>query len=525
MNSKFNKYFAFLTVLAVLLAQTALSFAQSQNEMQSFSLRYDPESFSSGFDDEAPAATTAAPQTETAETDDAAAPTVDPEVFLNRVKQELDLSKTDYHQLLNSISDAKARLQQVTEESLSLKEQLQNVDDQMVVAKNKLVSVIGQVVEKENEIILISEDIEEREIALNYQKELLRDYFRLIYQEEGEFLSVDKDGSVDAFKLLLMDGSVGENLRKIEYFELLNEAGQQMVMKLDEIFKELSVKRNDLNDKKEKFAVLQEQLTLEKDQLEMQKQAKEKLLQITLGQEEIYSQLLEQTQKEQEQLINDIKNLANAVNFIQGKILQEGPNFDPNKYLSLLDYKTQVLYNFQIENYGLTTDEFIWPVDPDRGISAYFRDPGYVGVFGVQHNAVDIPEYQGSPVRAVADGVVYTARDNGYGYNYIILAHAGGFMTIYGHVTTILVDEGQTVTQGSIIALSGGMPGTLGAGYMTTGPHLHFEVRLNGLYVDPLEYLPLETLTEDQMERLPEKYQDDWEEAVLDSLTGPVLRF
>ena len=60
----------------------------------------------------------------------------------------------------------------------------------------------------------------------------------------------------------------------------------------------------------------------------------------------------------------------------------------------------------------------------------------YVGVFGVQHNAIDIPQYQGTPVRAVADGVVYVARDNGYGAA-IILSHAGGFMTVYGHVSSI----------------------------------------------------------------------------------------
>jgi murein DD-endopeptidase MepM/ murein hydrolase activator NlpD len=78
---------------------------------------------------------------------------------------------------------------------------------------------------------------------------------------------------------------------------------------------------------------------------------------------------------------------------------------------------------------------------------------------------------------------------NGLGYSYIAIDHADGVQTIYGHVSGSLVQEGDKVRMGSPIGLSGGRPGSEGAGLLTTGPHLHFAVRQDGVLVDPLQYL------------------------------------
>lgn len=138
---------------------------------------------------------------------------------------------------------------------------------------------------------------------------------------------------------------------------------------------------------------------------------------------------------------------------------------------------------------GAAPVQWTWPVEPDLGISAYFQDDGYEERFGIPHHAIDIPVAQGSPIRAAADGIVEKVSDRGLGFSSIIIRHGGGVATLYGHVSGFRAEEGQRVRAGQTIAVSGGTPGTPGAGHLTTGPHLHFQMLQDGQPVDPLKVL------------------------------------
>jgi len=131
-----------------------------------------------------------------------------------------------------------------------------------------------------------------------------------------------------------------------------------------------------------------------------------------------------------------------------------------------------------------------WPVTPLLGVSAFFDDASYKKRFGFDHRAIDIPVDQNSPIRAPADATVLKVAMNGLGYSYVTLLHGGGMETVYGHVSSATVKVGDTVSFGQVIGRSGGQPGSEGAGLLTTGPHLHFAVKINGVLVDPLQYLP-----------------------------------
>lgn len=164
--------------------------------------------------------------------------------------------------------------------------------------------------------------------------------------------------------------------------------------------------------------------------------------------------------------------------------------------LVLQDLRTQLSLvekgevSSQNQTVEISSSPLIYPVKKPIRVTAYFHDQAYEREFGIRHDAVDFASPQGSQVYAVRDGVVSKIKDNGLGYSYVIIEHEKDMFTLYGHVSSFLVSEGQRVSQGDVIALSGGTPGTKGAGFFTTGPHLHFEVFKNGKYIDPLRLLP-----------------------------------
>lgn len=124
----------------------------------------------------------------------------------------------------------------------------------------------------------------------------------------------------------------------------------------------------------------------------------------------------------------------------------------------------------------------IWPVDGP--VVSGFGPRDLNGSYE-NHPGIDIAVGEGTPIRAAATGnVVFTEPESssgGYG-NFTCIDHGGGLSTCYAHQTTFAVSAGQSVSQGAIIGYTGC------TGYCL-GPHLHFEVRINGVVTDPMGYL------------------------------------
>ena len=197
-----------------------------------------------------------------------------------------------------------------------------------------------------------------------------------------------------------------------------------------------------------------------------------------------------------------------------------GINYGASDYQIIYDnimdsLEEEVALNLDYEVYNLNTyctyytltenDAYWWPVgsaEPTNGniyggtpasvsITSYFG-PRYVqGSYDPGHGAIDIGVVRGTPIIATKSGTVIltqtgctegnTSCGQTYG-NFVKLDHGDGIESLYAHLTSLAVSDGDTVSQGEVIGYSGNTGNS-------TGPHLHFEIRVNGTRVDPLEYV------------------------------------
>lgn len=128
--------------------------------------------------------------------------------------------------------------------------------------------------------------------------------------------------------------------------------------------------------------------------------------------------------------------------------------------------------------YELEQARFSWPIVGVKPVSSFFGER-----WGRAHEGIDIPAPTGTPVKAARSGTVLYAenRISGYG-NMVVIRHSPSFATVYAHLSRIGVRPGDVVERGKVI-------GKVGMTGRATSPHLHFEIRLKRMAVDPLVYL------------------------------------
>jgi len=300
--------------------------------------------------------------------------------------------------------------------------------------------------------------VREKLMALE-MKGIVEKFLRVInmyFQVKRQF--VMEDGRINLVQLITNSSSPADLVFKDM---LLQKTQEQLLMQMSDVYgkqTQMNAIRNDLLIVEKQLLLNQERLKESKVVFEQQIRFKEELLAEKTNEQQFFKKALDDALSEQLIIANRIRDLASGVN--------------PKEYQQF------------------PWEEFVWPVAPVLGISAYFQDPSYRSRFGLDHNAVDIPTDQLTPVRATLSGRVIDVQNAGKGYSYLQLAHRDGYSTVYGHIYSFKIKEGDNVRQGEINALSGGAVGTNGAGRMTTGPHLHFEVLKNGKHVNPINLLP-----------------------------------
>jgi murein DD-endopeptidase MepM/ murein hydrolase activator NlpD len=436
---------------------------------------------------------------------------------LDDLNQNLQDEQANFNKLNKKVLHFQKALEPVQEQKDTLDSEIDLLNSQMNQSKVEIQSTEFQIADAQLTLKGLISDLSKTQAELDIQRKTVLDYILLVYREDERFKDFFGNGST-TFKLLLADSSVSDSLLGQDYANILEKTGREVFYSLRDKKLALDEKQKEIQDKQAEMEGLNQSLNQDRLIMEQNRQTKQDLLAQTEGEEAQYQQVLEQSIQQQLDSAIQIQNMKDDISYIADKlkVLDDSlaqaqiPTATPPQ-IPTTPSPDQAAAPATVARPETTPTVparlhfFSWPVPPDRGIAAYFHDPTYPKKWGI-HEAIDIRAKQFTEIHAPANAYVFQTKDNGMGYSYIILAHKDKFVTVYGHVTQILVKAGDVVKEGDVIGLSGATPGTKGAGWQTTGPHLHFEVWHDGVQVDPLDYLPVEQLP---LEFIPEKYLKD----------------
>lgn len=373
--------------------------------------------------------------------------------------KEIDGLTKEMKQKKNEMEDLDRKAERYRRIIMEKKMESASIEDQIALLENRIAKTQldieiakGDIRRLELETRIIDAKIVEQEARMAKEREMLGRLARKLYR-------IQYRRSV--FDILVTRSTFSEFFGALQQISELQTGVRKTLAAVGEIRASLEAERKNREAKQLVIADRKRELDVAKRELEDERALKEAILIETKASELEYRYLLAELKREQSEADSEISYLEKA--------LREKMNL--------------------ADRLGSENAVLSWPLVPAKGLSTVFHDPEYPFRYVFEHPGIDIRSAQGTPVRAAAAGIVARAKDAGMGYSYVMLIHNNDVSTVYGHLSRITSREDTFVERGEIIGYSGGMPGTSGAGRLTTGPHLHFETRLNGIPVDPMRFL------------------------------------
>lgn len=352
---------------------------------------------------------------------------------------------------LNSLSKQKKDTQEYIN---TLQEKISLLQDKISNLESDKSALQSEIDATQAKIEKTAADIEETQRQIDQkQKEFDATYAEYCQRLRAMYIS----GSASTLEVLLTCSDLSSLLTRSE---MIKSVSQQDSATLDSLMK----KMEEIEAQKQKLEEKRNQLNADKKSLETDKAALQKNINdISSTKADLDSEAAEcnaqmrklskQTSEYQEAIETDQKQLQQVQNDIRAAIAAAG-------------------------SHGSGNGRLRYPTD-SRSISAGY--PNYSS--GRYHGGIDFPVSTGSNVYAAASGTVILVKYLNYSYGrYLIIDHGDGLSTLYAHNSQILVNVGEKVSAGQVVAKSGSTGNS-------TGPHCHFEVRVNGSQVNPLNYL------------------------------------
>lgn len=362
--------------------------------------------------------------------------------------------------IATSIDNLRQKQQQIDNERKrvqSERERLKNLEesaeDRLEGLQNTIQSTTVQIKDNEYRLELATQRLKHLQADLLVAEET---YDQMQRSTVARLQFLQRQQGIKGWAVLLQSQNLNDFLDKRRQLKLVYAADQHMLVKLDETANQLKQQRLEVEVQKNEIALIVQQLEADKQQYEAQAQTQTGLVDRLRGDR----QALEAAEAK---LAKDSEGVADL---IRRKLAEQ-------EAARLAADRNQIITS--------GSGQFSYPVSASITSSFGTRVHPILG-YRRFHAGIDFGASHGSTIRAADSGtVIFSGWYGGYGRS-VIISHGGGLTTLYAHASAAYVKEGASVQKGEPIA-------AVGSTGLSTGPHLHFEVRKNGEPVNPMSYL------------------------------------
>ena len=344
-------------------------------------------------------------------------------------------SSTIYTNAESTESKLKANQEQQDEldkKITDLNDKTKKVEEKIDKANERIEKINSESEKIKKEIKQLQEDITSNEESLGQRLKVINNNYTMGY-----------------LKVILSSNSISDFLNNVYIVQEVIEQDKQMLEQLEADKKEIEEKKETLDKNIEEEKVIKDELVKDKESLEEDKAELKKLKEELVKEEENLEKKLQEIAAENAKISSE-SNSSNSSNSVNSSaVISNG--------------------SWPVPGYSRVSSPFGYRIHPVLGVKS-------------MHTGIDIPAPTGTPAVAVDSGTVISAGYQGSYGNTVMIRHDNGLVSLYAHNSALVVSVGDRVEKGQVVS-------KIGSTGRSTGPHLHFEIRVNGTAQNPLNYL------------------------------------
>lgn len=375
---------------------------------------------------------------------------------------EKNKKKQEQREVKNKIKKKKSNISNTESEKKVVNDEIVNLDERIQVTSAKISTLEGEISSLNKDIKENQDKLEEAQVNLEENTEALRMRLREMY----------KRGNVNFLEVILNSKDIEELLRNNEIISSIAKADRELIEFIGEQIETIKESEQRLQIDKAKLSANKAAVINERQTYQAAIDAKNNYMKVLESNLELYKAEFEKAQANWDSLDAEIVRLQKQIS--EQKKAEEAA--------ARARKATRVHSNISVSSAPRNGQSYTWPVPGHYSISSPFgyRIHPILG-YSKFHSGVDIPAPSGTPIVAAKSGTVIMSKLMS-GYGNVVMVDHGDTVTVYAHCSALNVGVGESVKAGDVIAF-------VGSTGLSTGAHLHFEVRVNGSPVNPLGYV------------------------------------